>query len=318
MGWPMLHLTAALIERNGPPRRYWRVGTRLGRVEGGEFIWPAMRDGEYAAIGWPDLGDLSSIAAGDQVKDAVRRLLEERYPSNPSTLRKAGEIRDFIAGMQDGDVVLAADGERVLGIGPVKEPYRFEETEPAGAPHRRAVKWNATDEWKLPSSEGLQTTFFPLGKYPDNIIEIERRLLEGESSPVKPSGAARTQRLGGIPGRVQAILERKGQAIIYGPPGTGKTYRARQTALDLAAISAFSRLFAELASGERQIVEGTDQIVGLVRWCTFHPAYGYEDFIEGFRPQQNAAMELVFARCSGIFKKLCNDAGHAPSQKFFL
>ena len=112
MGWPINHLTSVLNERNGQPVRYWRVGTRLGGGEG-EFIWPAMRDGAYAAIGWPELGDLSSIATGDQVKDAVRPLLEAQYPTDQKVLsRKAGEVRDFIAGMQDGDVVLAADGER--------------------------------------------------------------------------------------------------------------------------------------------------------------------------------------------------------------
>jgi 5-methylcytosine-specific restriction protein B len=129
---------------------------------------------------------------------------------------------------------------------------------------------------------------------------------------------SRTQRLDGIPGRIQAILERKGQAIINGPPGTGKTYWAQQTARDLAAIHAFGRLFAELDSREREIVEGGGQKAGLVRLCTFHPGYGYEDFIEGFRPQQNVAKQLVFERCSGIFKKLCDDAGQTSNQKFFL
>jgi 5-methylcytosine-specific restriction protein B len=316
MGWPMNHFTTVLNERNGPPIRYWRVGTRLGGGEG-DFIWPAMRDGGYAAIGWPDLGDLSSIAAGDQVKDAVRHLLEERYPGDPRNLgRKAGEIRDFVVRMQDGDVVVAADGERVLGIGHATGPYRFEETDPVGAPHRRTVKWSSSEEWKpSTSSEGLRTTFFPLGKYPDNVIDIERRLLQRDRAPAMPR---RLQRLDGIPGRIQAILERKRQAIIYGPPGTGKTYWARQAALDLAAIGAFGRPIAELTSGEREIVEGTGQTPGLVRWCTFHPAYGYEDFIEGFRPELNAAKQLVFERCSGIFKKLCDDAGHAPSRNFFL
>jgi 5-methylcytosine-specific restriction protein B len=184
MGWPMNHFMSALNERNGPPVRYWRVGTRLGAGEG-EFLWPAMRDGSYAAIGWPDLGDLSSIATSDDVKDGVRSLLEKQYPTDARMLsRKAGEIRDFIARMQDGDVVLAADGERVLGAGHATGPYRFEATEPTGAPHRRPVKWSSTEEWKLPASaEGLRTTFFPLGKHPDNIVEIERRLLEGMWHP---------------------------------------------------------------------------------------------------------------------------------------
>src|SRR5580704_11087418 len=87
----MLSASCALNERNGPPIRYWRLGTRLGD---GPFIWPAMRDGSYAAIGWDALGDLSAIAAGDHVREAVRSLLEQEYPGDARTLsRKAGEIR---------------------------------------------------------------------------------------------------------------------------------------------------------------------------------------------------------------------------------
>ena len=222
----------------------------------------------------------------------MRPLLEEQYPTDAKILsRKAGEIRDFIARMQDGDVVLAADGERVLGVGHATGPYRYEKTEPTGAPHRRPVEWSSTEEWKLPTSEGLRTTFFPIGRHPDNIVEIERRLLEGdESLAPKPSPTAptRTLRLDGIPGRIQAILERKGQAIVYGPPGTGKTYWARRTALRPCRDWRFWPTFCRIGPDERAKVEGTDQTAGLVRWCTFHPAYGYEDFIEGFRPQINS------------------------------
>ncbi len=101
--------------------------------------------------------------------------------------------------------------------------------------------------------------------------------------------------------------------------GYREDFWARQTARDLAAIGGFGRPFTELAAGERATVEGTDKKAGLVRWCTFHPAYGYEDFIEGFRPQVNSAKQLVFERCPGIFKALCADAGNDSEQrKYFL
>jgi 5-methylcytosine-specific restriction enzyme B len=319
MGWPMNHLTTALNDRDGNPIRYWRLGTRLGD---GPFIWPAMRDGSFAAIGWDAVGDLSAVAAGEHVRETVRSLLEQEYPGDARTLsRKAGEIRDFIERMQAGDVIVAADGQRVLGVGRVTGPYRYEDTEPTGAPHRRAVEWVSTAEWNLPTTEGLRTTFFPIGRHINNILEIERRLLDGDTtSAPRPSPAAPTLalRLDGIPGRIQAILERKGQAILFGPPGTGKTYWARRTARDLAAIGAFGRRFEELMAGERNEVEGTEQAAGLVRWCTFHPAYGYEDFIEGFRPERGAAGQLVFERRAGIFKTLCDVAGHTLDRKFVL
>jgi 5-methylcytosine-specific restriction protein B len=318
-GWPMNQLTATLNERNGPPVRYWRVGTRLGK---GPFIWPEMRTGSYAAIGWESLGDLSAIASGEDVKEVVRPLLEQHYPNDAKTLsRKAGEIRDFITKMQTGDVIVAADGESVLGVGRVTGSYCYENTEPTGAPHRRPVKWTSTEEWKMPVPEGLRTTFFSIGKHAKNVIEIEGKLLAGNQTPAPVTAQpvpVRLLRLNGIPGRIQAVLERKGQVIIYGPPGTGKTHWSRQAAFDLAALGGFGRPFGELSPNERDIVQGTAQAAGLVRCCTFHPAYGYEDFIEGFRPQQSTSGQLVFTRGAGIFKTLCDDARRSSERKFFL
>jgi len=86
---------------------------------------------------------------------------------------------------------------------------------------------------------------------------------------------------------IQAI-ERKGQAILYGPPGTGKTFLAEHLASYLVSSS-----------------EG-DGFVDLVQ---FHPAYAYEDFMQGIRPL--ACPEdstLVYSVVPGRFLEFCRKA----------
>ena len=329
MGWPMNHLTAVLNERNGTPTKYWRIGTKLGEVSDGD-IWPDMEAGGYAAVGWSELGDLSNVLAGDKVKEVIAALLTQARPTCVANVasRKAGEIRNFAMDMAENDVVLAADGEWILGIGLVKGPYRFEPTPPEEAPHRRQVEWHTIPKWKLPVTEGLRTTVWRLRKDDRNLVAVERQLLE-PSLPASPASIVPTPtyskpvrkivRLEGfIPGKLQAILDRKGQAILYGPPGTGKTYWGKQTALDLSAIGAFGSLYVDLTAEQKVIVNGVGSNSGLLRCCTFHPAFGYEDFIEGYRPQKSTGGQLIFEKRDGIFKTLCRDAAAASDQKFVL
>ena len=90
------------------------------------------------------------------------------------------------------------------------------------------------------------------------------------------------------------------------------------TALDLAAIGAFGSLFEDLTPEQKLAVTGNGATSGLLRCCTFHPAYGYEDFIEGYRPHQGTGGQLVFAQRDGIFKKLCRDAADSDQQFILL
>ena len=329
MGWHMSHLSTVLNERNGPPTKYWRIGTKLGEGSDAQDIWPDMEAGGFAAVGWPDLGDLSNVLAGENVKESIAEMLTRTYPDYLANVasRKAGEIRNFTKDMAENDVVLAADGEWIQGIGLVKGPYRFEQTQPEDAPHRRQVEWHTTPKWKLPVAEGLRTTVWKLKRDERNLVSVERQLLE-QSFPVSPASVVPTQtppkpirktvRLEGvIPCKLQAILERKGQAILYGPPGTGKTYWGKQTALDLSAIGSFGCLYADLTAEQKVTINGAGSNSGLLRCCTFHPAFGYEDFIEGYRPQKSTGGQLVFEKRDGIFKTLCRDAA-ASDEKFVL
>jgi 5-methylcytosine-specific restriction protein B len=321
LDWPMNTLTTVLNRRNGSPHGYWRVGT----TDATNDYWGEMRAQGCVAIGWPDLGDLSSIPASREGKDQVRALLEEHYPNHAAQTTKASQqVFNFVHAAQEGDLVLAAQGMTVLGVGRITGEYTYDAN--FGFPHRRNVQWLAQEEFRLDEpNEGLRTTFWPLRK-PQNHVAIERHLLKAPAPPVTPPlinpgpkpGNHPTPPLAGIPGRLQAMLERKGQVILYGPPGTGKTHLAEQTVRELAAHAAFGVPFKSLsAEQQQQLVQGTKAHGPMVRMCSFHPAYGYEEFLEGYRPQPEGA-RMQFALRDGIFKQLCEDARGNPQLRFYL
>ena len=122
----------------------------------------------------------------------------------------------------------------------------------------------------------------------------------------------------GITDRVHNILERKKQIILYGPPGTGKTYWAQRTAQTLAAHYNFQKPLEDLAASELTAFDrlGSENI-GYLSVCCFHPEYGYEDFIEGYRPEL-VSCQPYFKLRDGLFKRLCNAAAEAPDKRFYL
>ncbi len=80
-------------------------------------------------------------------------------------------------------------------------------------------------------------------------------------------------------------INRKKQAILQGPPGTGKTYLAKQLG--------------------NHLIGGGDGFMELVQ---FHPAYCYEDFIQGIRPQANEHGQLDYPVVPGRFLEFCKKA----------
>src|SRR5579884_1268745 len=98
---------------------------------------------------------------------------------------------------------------------------------------------------------------------------------------------------------LEELLETKRQLIFEGPPGSGKTYIAEK----------FARYFTgNLLEGPR------DEHVTIVQ---FHQSYGYEDFIQGIRPQTEAG-HLSYVLQDGIFKDLCKKAGKRPDERFVV
>ena len=266
-----------------------------------------MKNGSFVSIGWPEVGDLSWVEYNQDFKNRLSELVGQFY--NKKNTQK---LFNFVATIKTGDLILAGDGVTVMGIGRIDGDYYYD---PASTfRHKRPVKWLTDEKWAIPSSEQIQAALYEVRKT-ENLLEIEKRLLNPIPIPIlQPT--PRSFRFEGISGRIQSILERKRQVIIYGPPGTGKTYWAIKAAHNLASYTKFGKSFVELTSQEKLLITGASN--SLVRQCTFHPAYGYEDFIEGYRPLLTDAGQLAYERRAGIFKKICEDAKENPNDSYYL
>lgn len=314
---PLNHIMTVLIRRNGVPHRYWKVGTRAGDTKTSQ--WDRMRRESIVAVGWSKLGDLSTLLVDQRFNESVKLRLAELYPALPAVIgNSARKLTNFCKQIADHDIVLACDGAKVLGVGRISGAYRYKPGEVF--PHERPVKWIDLDEWQLPTTEGLRTTVHEYRKHFDNWVSIERRVLEPVSKP--DNGAHPTPPRpgkwvdGGMIGRIQDLLDRKRQAILYGPPGTGKTYWAELAVRNLAALGNYGAKFDDLLPEQRERVIGQKRDA-FVRTCTFHPNYGYEDFIEGFRPEMVGG-SLGFSIQEGIFKTMCRSASDDPLSRYFL
>jgi len=86
------------------------------------------------------------------------------------------------------------------------------------------------------------------------------------------------------------LLDNK-QIILYGPPGTGKTHVARRLGRWLTGLAG--------PPPERLTV------------IQFHPAYGYEEFIEGIRPEsrrRGGRYQVDYPPRPGVFVRFCRRA----------
>lgn len=168
--------------------------------------------------------------------------------------------------------------------------------------------------------------FYAAGSVPDDaalsddleaLLEVYDRYLAGgsASSPVPAGGvvdSVQTQQMLSTElaektnltqqelEEIGFLLEGKRQMIFEGPPGAGKTYVAEL----------FARHFAGNA------LEGPhDQRIVVVQ---FHQSYGYEDFVQGIRPETNAKGQLEYRVRDGVFKRLCDTAARNPDENFVI
>lgn len=103
-------------------------------------------------------------------------------------------------------------------------------------------------------------------------------------------------------GEIAELLRYKKNIIIEGAPGVGKTYNLPQIIVRLC-YPALKGLTGEEISKRFEELKKNKQ----VEYVTFHQSMDYEDFVEGFRPD-NSNENISYEIKPGIFKTICNRA----------
>jgi len=142
----------------------------------------------------------------------------------------------------------------------------------------------------------LSKVLFELFGYPNSEQVDEEIEVKEEESKVMITRTQRTNKIHPL------------NRIVYGAPGTGKTYSMKEYAV--ATIEGREVRKEQLTIDQRkELNDRYKELVscGQVVFTTFHQSYGYEDFIQGLRPENNNG-SMDFVPVDGVFKKIADKA----------
>ncbi|MEW2585887.1 DUF4357 domain-containing protein [Streptomyces virginiae] len=249
-------------------------------------------------------------------KDELRTVVHEDYESTATYGQKQQLVEDlhaFLSRMKPGDGVCTISGGR-LYVGEITGEAEQSESEDRRSNLRRPVEWQPVGfpyedlpeelQQKLSIQHdvvdltSVQAHIAGLG-LTDQELAQEAEAAERDPGTEVPALAARrelelprptaelaAELLVHDPAwlrEVRDLLWDDRQLVLYGPPGTGKTYLALK--------------LAEFLGG------GPEQ----VKLVQFHPSYAYEDFFEGFRPQEDPhTREVAFRLTAGPLRELAD------------
>lgn len=286
--------TAMLPHLETEKRLFGRIPKNdYGQGGANSFYWGALYPKGGKRIGDAQLYMLINSTAlkigfwlPDEQTEAVKRFVEQAPLHVEQLVELVGEVAtapDLGFGIDGQDRAIAGLTAAEWLKNPKAHGLRVELLLPA------EVTQSLTEEDLIARVARLFEDLFPLFQLAEGLElpsildpEADEDLL-GLNPPYSIATCAADTMLGiELLERWLRAIERKKQAVLYGPPGTGKTFVARRLA--------------------RHLVQDSDGLIELVQ---FHPAYSYEDFIQGIRPESQPDGGLSYPTVPGRFMQFC-------------
>ena len=271
------------------------VGEKARAIAQEDSVAPADGKQYWWLVANPKIWSLSDMKVGD----------EQDYTLYSDTGHPR-RIHQHFLNARKGDVVIGYEStptKQVVGLLEVSrandgESIGFRKTETLPVPIDYSTLRDMPDLVGMEYMKNQQGSFFKLtaDEY-DIIMEVIR----GENPVAKKDSLETYDRSKFLDEvyvgyedyeQLESLLLRKKNLILQGAPGVGKTFAAKRLVYAIM--------------GEKD-----DNRVVQVQ---FHQNYSYEDFVMGYKPNENGGFELK----NGIFYKFCKRAAADSDHKYFF
>lgn len=292
---------------------------RLGTTNDEKCLFPDWCKEGIAAIGWNGTMSLEEYQDGTGLNKAAlaNALIQANGLTQQVASRKANELILFYQANKN-TIFVAMNGEKLLALGDEIGEYRFDDSKVFA--HYKPISWHAfsNTDMKLPhSTEGYLTSCINF-KNEDNILFLYKAYFHDKeklkSADITPKSDENEVEFKPRTNKVHPLNQ-----IIYGAPGTGKTFSSAAYAVAIVENDTVENINIKYKSREDLMLKYNEySSEGLIVFTTFHQSYGYEEFIQGIRPDTTKTGDVKFKVVDGVFKKLADTAKKDDKRNFVL
>ena len=253
--------------------------------------WDEFYEEGIAAIGWDELGDLNQYESKGEIANKLRDL------SGKDTSMKNDSLAcyEFSRVIKPGDIIIPKKGQwTYLGYGVVESNYLHDNLR-MDYKHTLKVRWVKNGVFEETLSPIVTKTLTDITKYPEYVEQLKKLIgIEGGTvtSYTKENALKELFIHEDEYDNIVELLRYKKNLILQGAPGVGKSFATKRIAFSMMGEKDESR----------------------IEMVQFHQSYAYEDFIRGYRPDEDGKLKAV----DGIFLRFCDKARENPDQDHFF